>query len=134
MCCLPNKFPLPIYLLINKCDKIDRTRRTPWLEKIQIETYIQENQFYNHFFISAEGKNDLRDTIQSSVSNKSVDINSPLTDIIKTIMNFKDIKEKLINTSRNKISKQTTKDSSRIGIEPAENTNRSKKDKNCNIL
>ena len=47
MCCLPNKFPLPIVLLINKCDKIEETKRREWIEKLNIESYYKENQFFS---------------------------------------------------------------------------------------
>jgi hypothetical protein len=112
MCCLPNKFPLPVYLLINKCDKIDRVKRRPWLEKIQIENYITENQYYNHFFISATNElKDTRDTLQSTLSTSSVDVESPLRDIIKTILNFKDLRDKLLGINASaKISKANTKE------------------------
>lgn len=141
MCCLPNKFPLPIFLLINKCDKIERVKRSPWLEKVKIENYIQENQFYSHFFISAEPK-DSRETIQSSLSNQSVDIESPIKEMIKSILQFKDLKEKIImnnNQQKIKYTKTNTNQSNKTAntkhTESSEKSAKSiKKDKNCCIL
>lgn len=114
MCCLPNRFPLPIFLLINKCDKIARNERRPWLEKIQIDNYVTENQFCNYFFISCEGDNsNTRETLQSSLSTNSVEIDSPFKEMIKTIMTFKDIRDKLLSQCPPvKATKSNTKESS----------------------
>ncbi len=100
MCCLPNKFPLPIFLLINKCDRLERVKRSPWVEKVQLDSFIKENQFFNNFFISAETHT--RESNISNISNQSVDIESPFKSMIQSIMQFKDIKEKLIS-KRNSI-------------------------------
>jgi hypothetical protein len=107
MCCLANKFPLPIFLLINKCDQIDRVRRTPWMEKFQLENYIKENQFFNHFFVTfhRNDSNSLEQGRESFLSNQSVDAESPLKSMIKTLIQFKDLKEKLINMSNEQINK-----------------------------
>ena len=90
---------MPVNLLINKCDLIERVKRSPWLEKIQLENYVRENQFFNHFFISAENiREKNRDSTLSSVS---VEIESPLKDIIRTILQFRDLKDKLLLTKGN---------------------------------
>jgi hypothetical protein len=95
MCCLPNKFPLPVHLIINKCDLIERCKISPWLEKIQIENYVKENQFYNNYFTSTTNRADInRD---SSVSFQSVEVECPFKDMIRTILQFKDLKEKLFS-------------------------------------
>ena len=99
MCCLPNKFPLPVTLLINKCDKIERANRRPWLEKIQVDNYVKENQFFDRFFISTEMNGEI--TRESKTSTASVDVESPLKAMIRTILQFKDIKEKLLNQNKN---------------------------------
>ena len=51
MCCLPNKFPLPIVLLINKCDLIEESKRREWIEKLNIDNYYTENQFFAKFYL-----------------------------------------------------------------------------------
>jgi hypothetical protein len=95
MCRLPNKFPLPVHLLINKCDLIERCKRSPWLEKIQIENYVKENQFFNFYFTSAAKGGELnRD---SSLSCQSVEVESPLKDMIRSILQFRDLKEKILS-------------------------------------
>ena len=101
MCCLPNKFPLPIFLLINKFDKLDRMKRSPSIDKSQLENYVKENQFYSHSFLSSQ--NNLTTVEQhlsdSVLTNHSVDAETPLKNMIKTILQFRDLKEKLINIS-----------------------------------
>lgn len=94
MCCLPNKFPLPVHLLINKCDLIERCKRSPWLEKIQIENYVKENQFYSNYFTSTTNSAELNR--ESILSCQSVEVEFPLKDMIKTIIQFRDLKEKLL--------------------------------------
>lgn len=147
MCCLPNKFPLPIFLLINKCDKIERVKRSPWLEKIQLENYVTENQFFNHFFISAEKTSD--SNRESSLSNQSVDVDSPLREMMRTIFQFKDIKEKILSSSKksstenhNILTKTNTKETkmtnqssnSEFSNIEFDKSKKDKKDKNCFIL
>lgn len=153
MCCLPNRFPLPIFLLINKCDKIERVKRSPWLEKIQLENYVRENQFFNHFFISAESTGEINR--ESSLSNKSVDIESPLKEMTRTILQFKDIKDKIIagsklsstnnlkisftktNTKETKLSTNSSSNNSNNSTIKSHQSNgnkRTDKSKNCYIL
>jgi hypothetical protein len=109
MCCLPNKFPLPIYLLINKCDQLDRVKRSPWMEKLQLENYIKENQFYNHFLVTSERNSNMLEPYSDSfLSNLSVNAESTLRSMIKTILQFKDLKEKLLNMSAVQVCKNKT--------------------------
>lgn len=82
MCCLPNKFPLPIFLLVNKCDKVNKAEHT-WMENDKIEQYSFENQFFHHYLLSLH-------TMQNN------EIFEPLDNMIKVILNFKDLKEKLL--------------------------------------
>ena len=111
MCCLPNRFPLPIFLLINKCDLLDRSERRPWLEKFQLENYIMENQFFKHYYIttSRDMKKEYRETAQTAMSYMSVDIEHPLKEMIKTVFNFKDIREKFLGKKENKSRNQSFK-------------------------
>ena len=104
MCCLPNKFPLPIFLLINKCDQIDRVKRTPWMEKSQLDNYLKENQYFNNFFVS--NFNDIQELNKEQIlSDKIVDFGWTLKCMINTLFQFKDLKEKLINMTSIQISK-----------------------------
>jgi hypothetical protein len=93
MCCLPNKFPLPIFLIINKCNQIDNMRKTPWIEKSQLDTYVKENQFFDNFFVS----NQAELTREQIFSNQLVDFEVPLKCMINSLFKFKDLKEKFIN-------------------------------------
>jgi len=132
MCCLPNRFPLPIFLLINKCDKMERVKRRPWVEKVQLDNYIRENQFYNNFFISAENIHDNR---ESCISNQSVDVESPLREMIKTLMQFPDIKEKLIEGNIIENKKQTNLQAAQANPNMnANNKSGSTKEKNSNNI
>jgi hypothetical protein len=77
---------------------LERSERRPWLEKFQLENYISENQFFKHYYISTSkgDKKEYRDTVQTAVSFMSVDIEHPLKEMIKTVFNFKDIREKFL--------------------------------------
>jgi hypothetical protein len=127
MCCLPNRFPLPIFLLINKCDQLDRSERRPWMEKFQLENYINENQFYRHYYVSAKKdmKQEFRETLQTTISTSSVDIEHPLKEMVKTVFSFKDLREKFMGKNRDNI-----KASSR-NVSLRSMTNNPKKDRCC---
>lgn len=93
MCCLPNKFPLPIFLLINKCDTFNFDKpEQPFQEKEKIDQYVLENQFFNMSYISGqkiENNPNISDTLH------------PFKEMIKVILNFKDIKDKFVNIATN---------------------------------
>ena len=89
MCCLPNKFPLPIFLIINKCDKVNFNEIDQNFQKENsIDQYFMENQFFEKHFI-ANGENVI-------IGDKIKNVEQPFLDMIKVIFNFKDIKEKFI--------------------------------------
>lgn len=141
MCCLPNKFPLPVNLIINKYDLKEREEKRPWLDKETIENYVRENQFIHHFLVSSIESRELNNR-ESLKSNESVEIESPLKDMIKTIMMFKDIKEKFLNNSiKQNSSKSNSKEvnssssSSNKSKSESKKINKDNKDnKNCSIL
>ena len=60
MCCLPNKFPLPVFLLLNKCDLIEPDKRRDWTSKV--EEYTNENQFCNYYYVSTINKDTVEPT------------------------------------------------------------------------
>ena len=95
MCCLPNKFPLPIFLIINKCDLYNSENpEKPFQEPSKIEQYYLENQFFNKNLITCE------ENIENIENKKNINETiQPLTDMIKTIMNFRDIKEEFVKTT-----------------------------------
>lgn len=91
MCCLPNRFPLPVYLLINKFDSESKENLT-WLDETKIENYVKENQFIEKFQISSVN-NEMREF--NCLNNKTSELTNPLKELIRNILQFKDIKEKL---------------------------------------
>jgi hypothetical protein len=144
MCCLPNKFPLPVNLIINKCDLKEIDEKRPWLDKETIENYVKENQFINHFLVSSKESKDGNNYSyrESLKSNESVEVDFPLKDMIKTIFQFKDLKEKFINQNKSvnngkhNSSKLVSKDtnSSLTSGKSQNDSKKSKKEKNCSIL
>lgn len=106
MCCLPNKFPLPVFLLINKCDN-DWDEKKPWLDDEKLPSVISENQFFNHFYIAADPKraSNMRESLKQKIP---VDILEPLKEMIRTILKFKDINEKFLgpNNSFSRVKDQ----------------------------
>ena len=89
MCCLPNKFPLPIFLIINKCDKVNFNEIDQNFQKENsIDQYFMENQFFEKYLIANGGNVIIGDKIKNGYQ--------PFLDMIKVIFNFKDIKEKFI--------------------------------------
>ena len=89
MCCLPNKFPLPIFLIVNKFDLVNFDNpEKPFQDKNKIDQYFLENQFFDKSFLSVGGNIEKKDYINEP--------NYPLDGMIKTIMNFKDIKDEFV--------------------------------------
>ena len=89
MCCLPNKFPLPIFLIVNKFDLINYdSPEKPFQDKNKIDQYFLENQFFDKSFLAVGGNIEKKDYINEP--------NYPLAEMIKTIMNFKDIKDEFV--------------------------------------
>ena len=93
MCCLPNRFPLPIILLINKYDEFinnkGKYKNLQYTPKDRIENYALSNQFFNTFLIvkNSEGEN---------INDKNIIINeSEKTDnLIIEQSSIKDPKDK----------------------------------------
>lgn len=122
MCCLPSRFPLPIFLLINKCDTVideeekEDNKNLQYLQKDKIEAYSLENQFFNTFLLG-KGKDDDNNIIINTEKNddNKISINnnnkeekikdlivSPITpfkEMVKIIMGFKDIRNNFIRQS-----------------------------------
>ena len=118
MCCLPNRFPLPIFLLINKCDEInedeqENNNNLQYLQKDKIESYSLENQFFNTFLLGKNNENINNNNIintneiiednKINIINKEEKIKDlivspivPFKEMVKTIMGFKDIRNKFI--------------------------------------
>ena len=95
MCCLPNKFPLPIFLIINKCDKINFNEIEQNFQKENsIEQYSLENQFFNRFYVQ-NGENLIKNKEKKEKINETI---QPFVDMINVIFSFKDIKEKFIKS------------------------------------
>ena len=123
MCCLPNRFPLPIFLLINKCDIVanedekEDKNNLQYLQKDKIESYSLENQFYNTFLlgkkdddenniINTEKTDDIKLSINNNINNKEENIKdlivSPITpfkEMVKIVLGFKDLRNTFIKQS-----------------------------------
>ena len=119
MCCLPNRFPLPVFLLINKCDTIssndekekEENKNFQFLQKDKIESYSLENQFFNTFLlgkgeddnniINIEKNDEHKISINSNIKEENikdliVSPSTPFKEIVKIILGFKDIRNKFI--------------------------------------
>lgn len=119
MCCLPNRFPLPIFLLINKCDIVvnedekdkEENKNLQFLQKDKIEAYALENQFFNTFLlgkgeddnniINTEKNDDNKISINSTnkdekIKDLIVSPTTPFKEMVKIILGFKDIRNKFI--------------------------------------
>ena len=122
MCCLPNRFPLPIFLLINKYDEIlndkSKEKDLQYAKKDKIESYALANQFFNTFLIvkNSEDENinnkniDINDTEKTDIINdqstnnkepkfkeSGVEAEVPFQEIIKVITGFRDIRNAFIS-------------------------------------
>ena len=56
MCCLPNRFPLPIFLLINKCDLIDEHIKNKLAEVCRI-SLLQQDHIINIYYTNLQDIN-----------------------------------------------------------------------------
>ena len=122
MCCLPNRFPLPIFLLINKCDIIaneedekEDNKNLQYAQKDKIESYSLENQFFNTFLLGKgeEDDNNIINTEKNddnkiSINNNNKEENikdlivsaiTPFNEMVKIILGFKDIRNIFITQS-----------------------------------
>ena len=72
MCCLPNRFPLPVFLIINKYDEIlndkSKEKNLLYAQKEKIESYALSNQFFNSFLIVKKSE-------EENINDKNIDIN-----------------------------------------------------------
>ena len=112
MCCLPNRFPLPIFLIINKCDLVidenENKQNLQYLQRDKIETYSSENQFFDTFLLGKgygndnvinsekENKINLSNNKDENIKNLIVSPIRPFQEMIKSIMSFRDIRNKFI--------------------------------------
>ena len=131
MCCLPNRFPLPVFLLINKCDdKSDDENKN--YNKEKIESYSLENQFFNTFLLADNENNinnintinevnNIKTSNSENIKDLVVDANVPFKEMVKIIMGFKDIKNRFIEQNGGTVD------------DDYDNAQQNKK-KNCNIF
>ena len=120
MCCLPNRFPLPIFLLINKCDTItnedekEENKNLQYVQKDKIESYSLENQFFNTFLlgkgdddnniINTEKNDDNKISInnynkEENIKDLIVSPSTPFKEMVKIILGFKDLRNTFIKQS-----------------------------------
>ena len=68
MCCLPNKFPLPIFLIVNKFDLVNFDNpEKPFQDKNKIDQYFLENQFFDKSFLAVGGNIEKKDYINEPI-------------------------------------------------------------------
>ena len=111
MCCLPNRFPLPIFLLITKCDLVveenENNQNFQYLQRDKIEAYSSENQFFDTFFlgkgheneniINKEKENKINlNNKDENIKNLIVSSRKPFLEMVKSILSFRDIRNKFI--------------------------------------
>lgn len=99
MCCLPNKFPLPIFLIVNKKQKIEEENLSIGMEHIAEIT--ENNLFFKSYIIKAKNENRISSNEEyverlSKLSNYIKDDELPFNDMIEIILKFKDIREKIV--------------------------------------
>jgi len=126
MCCLPNRYPLPTFLLINKCDQFNENEEEKDnednLNKDKIESYSMQNQFFNTFLLGIGKNDDNNDNLINTNINEENKINVennnineeeenlkikdlivspiiPFEEMIKILMGFKDIRNEFIAQS-----------------------------------
>ena len=95
MCCLPNRYPLPIFLLINKCDQFNENQKEKDNEDNintdKIETYSMQNQFFNTFLLGLGKNDDNNDNIINADVIEENKINDENKNIIEGEENIKDL-------------------------------------------
>lgn len=120
MCCLPNRFPLPIFLLINKYDTLtnedekEENKNLQYVQKDKIESYSLENQFFNTFLlgkgdddnniINTEKNDDNKISInnynkEENIKDLIVSPSTPFKEMVKIILGFKDLRNTFIKQS-----------------------------------
>ncbi len=132
MCCLPNKFPLPIFLIVNKKLKIEDENFSIGMD--DITEFTDNNLFFKSYIIKAK-----RDTTitneevcerPSKLSTYIQDDDIPFNDLIELILKFKDIREQIVTAhlkSKNQKGTRKFSDDNNDGI-------RNQDKKSCLIL
>ena len=124
MCSLPNRFPLPIILLINKCDKISKEKRSEWIEKLKIGNYILDNQYFSKFYLINKDQG-MDEMPEMQVDNEDIitrDKKKPFMTIVDFVMGFGDIKmlftenELLRKENLNTLNQKNNKDKGKCVI------------------
>lgn len=100
MCCLPNKFPLPIFLIVNKKLKIEDENLSIGMDDINEIT--DNNLFFKSYIIKARNEsrissNEVLSERPSKLSTYIKEDDLPFNDMIELILKFKDIREKLLS-------------------------------------
>lgn len=124
MCSLPNRFPLPIILLINKCDKISKEKRSEWIEKLKIDNYILDNQYFSKFYLinKDQGMDEMPEMQADNEGVVTRDKKKPFMTIVDFVMGFGDIKmlftenELLRRENLNTLNQKNNKDKGKCVI------------------
>ena len=132
MCCLQNKFPLPIFLIVNKSLKIEDENLSIGMENIKEIT--ENNLFFKSFIIKA--KNEARISSNEETSERPSKLSTyveeahiPLNEMIELILKFKDIREKIV---ANYLKRKNLKGARRLSEDNEGIRNNDKK--SCSIL
>ena len=132
MCCLPNKFPLPIFLIVNKSLKMEDENISIGMDNIK--EISENNLFYKHFVIKPITESRISKIEESSerpskLSTYVEEMENPLFEMIELILKFKDLREKIVNHF---VKRKTSKVSSKDGDFKDDSRNNDKK--SCLIL
>lgn len=134
MCCLPNKFPMPILLLVTNLYQFETQERTKKLEAINFNSYVLENQYYEKYLLAncdeVEDKSEHNEEQENLIDGEggnnenriTYDFCAPFDTIAKFVFEFDDIKSKFFG--QNDLKKYNTNES----------TNKDKKKGNCLIF
>lgn len=111
MCCLPNKFPLPIFLIVNKSLKIEDDDLSFGMDNVK--EICENNLFFKSFIIqpvSSDGaSSNIEDMVEipSKLSTYIEKTETPFREMIELILKFKDLRNSILQSMLKKKNLKT---------------------------